>query len=144
MDPLIFTVLFSSPKAAQEAIATYPEENRKDFEPKQPESRYTGGNDSRHGYASSTPLIDGDRLYVFFGKSGVYCLTLDGQQIWHADVGDKATGWGSSNSPVPFGNLVIINAAVESRSLVALDKHTGEVKCPYCGSIYALEEAPKW
>ncbi len=98
----------------------------KQFEPKLPESKYSGGNNSHHGYSSSTPASDGKRLYIFFGKSGVYCLDLDGNQLWHASVGDRATGWGSSNSPVLYKNLVIINASVESGSLIALDKTTGE------------------
>jgi len=34
------------------------------------------------GYAASTPITDGERLYVFFGKSGVYCFDLDGTQLW--------------------------------------------------------------
>jgi len=98
----------------------------RDFQPKLPESEYSGGNNSWHGYSSSTPATDGERLYVFFGKSGVYCLTLAGEQIWHASVGDGTRGWGSSNSPVLHGDLVIINASVESGALVALDKQTGE------------------
>jgi outer membrane protein assembly factor BamB len=98
----------------------------KEFTPDQPESTYQGGNDAQHGYSSSTPASDGKRLYIFFGKSGVYCLDLDGNPLWRASVGDRVTGWGSSNSPVLYKNLVIINASVESGSLVALDKMTGE------------------
>jgi outer membrane protein assembly factor BamB len=98
----------------------------KDFKPLLPESRYVGGNDTRHGYASSTLASDGKRLYVFFGKSGVYCLDLDGNEIWHETVGKNTSGWGSSNSPVLFGNLVIINASIESGALVGLDKNTGK------------------
>lgn len=98
----------------------------RDFEPLLPESEYRRGNDSEHGYASSTPASDGMRLYVFFGKSGVYCLDLDGKEIWHESVGTRATGWGSANSPVLFGDLVIINASIESGNLVALDKRTGK------------------
>jgi outer membrane protein assembly factor BamB len=98
----------------------------KDFKPLLPESKYVKGNDSEHGYSSSTPTSDGQHLYVFFGKSGVYCLDLDGNEIWHADVGKGLSGWGSSNSPVLYQDLVIINASVESNSLVALDKKTGK------------------
>ena len=99
---------------------------QKPFSPQLPESDYAGGNDSWHGYSSSTPATDGERLYVFFGKSGVYCLNLDGEPIWHADVGDGTDGWGSANSPILHKNLVLINASVESGSLVALNKMTGE------------------
>lgn len=79
-----------------------------------------------HGYASSTPLADADRLYVFFGRSGVFAFTHQGRQLWQADVGSKTHEWGSAASPVPHKDLVIINAAVESDSLVALNKATGK------------------
>ena len=97
----------------------------KRFQPKMPESQYRSGNDSRHGYASSTPTTDGEHLYVFFGISGVFCLDLDGNVIWNRDVGSKTHGWGSGTSPLLYENLVIVNASVESQSLVALDKATG-------------------
>src|SRR5262245_47515049 len=99
----------------------------RDFKPVLPESKYgPGGNESQHGYASSTPASDGKHLYVFFGKSGVYCLDLDGKEIWQASVGTGTHGWGSSNSPLLYKNLVIVNASIESNSLVALDKGTGK------------------
>lgn len=98
----------------------------RDFKPLLPESRYVGGNNTQHGYSSSTLASDGKRLYAFFGKSGVYCLDLDGKEIWRASVGTKTNGWGSSNSPVLFKNLVIINASIESGALVALDRDSGK------------------
>lgn len=51
----------------------------KTFEPALPEHNYEGEG-SYHGYAASTPTTDGERLYVAFGKSGVYCFDLDGQE----------------------------------------------------------------
>ncbi len=98
----------------------------KEFQPVLPESKYAGGNNTQHGYSSSTPVSDGKHLYVFFGKSGVYCLDLDGNQVWQADVGKNATGWGSSNSPVLYKDLVIVNASIESGALVGLDKNSGK------------------
>ncbi|HET6407465.1 MAG TPA: PQQ-binding-like beta-propeller repeat protein [Chthoniobacteraceae bacterium] len=79
-----------------------------------------------HGYASSTPVSDGQRVYVFFGKSGVFAFDLNGKEVWRADVGEKLNGWGSAASPILHGNLLIINASVESEALVALDKNTGK------------------
>jgi hypothetical protein len=79
-----------------------------------------------HGYASSTPATDGQAVYVFFGRSGVYAYSLDGKQLWHAEVGSNLDPWGSASSPVVAGNLVIVNASVESGSLVALDKTSGK------------------
>ncbi len=88
------------------------------------ETRY-GGFIAQHGYASSTPASDGQRIYVFFGKGGVYAFDRDGTQLWQTSVGTGIDGWGSGSSPILYGNLVIVNAGVESGALVALDKTTG-------------------
>lgn len=98
---------------------------KKTFEPKLPEHKYEGEG-SYHGYAASTPISDGERLYVFFGKSGVFCFDLNGEQLWQASVGEGTHGWGSGCSPVLFDKLLLVNASVESGSLVALDKLTGK------------------
>jgi outer membrane protein assembly factor BamB len=79
-----------------------------------------------HGYASSTPVADAERLYAFFGKSGVFAFDHAGKQLWQAGVGEGLNGWGSAASPVLHGDLLIVNASVESESLVALDKKTGK------------------
>ena len=78
-----------------------------------------------HGYAAATPATDGEAIYVFFGKTGVLKFDLDGKQLWQSSVGDGTHGWGSGTSPVLFDKLVIVNASVESNSLVALDQETG-------------------
>jgi outer membrane protein assembly factor BamB len=79
-----------------------------------------------HGYASSTPAADRQRVYAFFGKAGVLAFDQDGRRLWRADVGSKLSDWGSAASPVLFGDLVIVNASVESEALVALDRKTGK------------------
>src|SRR6185503_327900 len=79
-----------------------------------------------HGYASSTPVVDAERIYAFFGKSGVFAFDHNGKQLWKASVGDKIDGWGSAAPPALYKDFVIVNAAVESESLVALDKKTGQ------------------
>jgi outer membrane protein assembly factor BamB len=81
-----------------------------------------------HGYASSTPVSDGKHVYVFFGISGVYCYDLDGKPVWNVSVGKGTHGWGSGSSPILYKDLLILNAGVESKALVALDKKTGDEK----------------
>ncbi|HUG89535.1 MAG TPA: PQQ-binding-like beta-propeller repeat protein [Planctomycetaceae bacterium] len=91
-----------------------------------PEDPYRGYI-NEHGYASSTPASDGERVYVFYGKSGVLAYDLDGQRLWKAGVG-KESGrmrWGSAASPVVYKNLVVVNASDESQSVRGLDKLTG-------------------
>ena len=99
----------------------------RDFKSVGNETRYRGRL-TDHGYATSTLTTDGRHLYAFFGRSGVFCLDLKGETIWRASVGERTAGWGSSNSPVLYNDLVIVNASIESGSLVALDKKTGKEK----------------
>jgi outer membrane protein assembly factor BamB len=81
-----------------------------------------------HGYASSTPATDGERIYVLFGKAGVVAFDLEGQQLWHKSVGTGSArmGWGSAASPIVYKNLVIVNAAAESRVIYAFDGASGK------------------
>jgi outer membrane protein assembly factor BamB len=79
-----------------------------------------------HGYASSTPVADSERIYTFYGKSGVFAFDHGGKQLWKAKVGDKLNDWGSATSPVLYKDLLVVNASIESDSLVALDRKTGK------------------
>jgi hypothetical protein len=94
----------------------------------QPEDPYSGMGVPSHGYASHTPVSDGERVYVFFGKSGVLAFDLEGKELWKTSVGTASDRrqWGSSSSPVIFKDLVIVTASAEGPALVGLNKHTGQ------------------
>lgn len=100
---------------------------QQEIEPVLPEDAYSGMGVPQHGYASHTPVSDGERVFVFLGKSGVRAWDLDGQEIWQASVGkgsdDRA--WGSSSSPILAGNVLVVPAGAESRAVIGLDKATG-------------------
>lgn len=95
-----------------------------------PEDPYAGAGVPEHGYASHTPVSDGERVYAFFGKSGAFAFDLDGNQLWKTPLGTEsdARRWGSSSSPILTGDIVVVSAGPESRSIVGLDKATGEEK----------------
>ena len=80
--------------------------------------------------ASSSPVTDGERLYVLFGSFGLYCLDVaDGQVVWQADFGPMQSlhGHGEGSSPVLHGETLIINWDHEGQSFAsALDKRTGK------------------
>lgn len=80
-----------------------------------------------HGYASSSPATDGKRVFVFYGKSGLFAYDLEGKELWSADLGagSAVMGWGSAASPIVHDGLVIVNASAESEALVALDAESG-------------------
>lgn len=94
---------------------------------KLPEDYYDGML-REHGYTSSTPVSDGQHVFAFYGKSGVYAYDLEGKKLWHADVGDGLgmNGWGSAASPLLYDNLLIVCASAESKALIAFDKATGK------------------
>lgn len=78
-----------------------------------------------HGYASATPAANSTHVFVFFGKSGVFCFDHAGKQKWNTKVGSELNGWGSAASLTLHQETVFVNASVESESLVALDQATG-------------------
>jgi len=81
-----------------------------------------------HGYASSTPATDGERVYCFYGKNGVFAYDFEGRRIWSAPTGKLSSKmtWGSASSVVLSDKAVIINAGDEARALIAFDKLTGK------------------
>lgn len=109
----------------------------KEFEPVLPEHKYSGEG-AYQVYAASTPITDGKKLYVFFGKSGVFCFDLDGKELWHAQVGKGISGWGSGSSPMFWKDLLIVNASVETGAMIALDKASGKEmwRAPKVGSAW--------
>ena len=79
------------------------------------------------GYASNTPVSDGEHVYVLMGNSGVFAFDMTGQQLWKKNVGsESAAMFGSASSPILNKDHVIVAAGSESESILALNKLTGE------------------
>ena len=93
-----------------------------------PEDPFSGLGIPEHGYATNTPVTDGQRVYVFFGKTGVLAFDFEGNQLWKADVGHESSNrrWGTAASLILYNEMVIVNASEESQSIRALDKMTGK------------------
>lgn len=106
--------------------ATGKEKWRRDLPAELPEDAFEGYL-TEHGYASSTPVVDDDAVYAFFGKSGVVAFDRQGRELWRAAVGKESSNrrWGSAASLIRHGDLVIVNAAEESQSIRGLDRRTG-------------------
>ncbi len=91
-----------------------------------PEDAYQGFI-AEHGYASSTPVTDGEHVFVFFGKDGVVAFDMDGNQKWQTNVGtfSDPAKWGGGASPMLYDDKVIVNAGIEGHALIALNKTDG-------------------
>jgi outer membrane protein assembly factor BamB len=80
-------------------------------------------------YATETPVTDGERVYAYFGMTGVFCYDLDGILLWQTTLGayPMAFGHGSGSSPVLDGGKLFIQCDNEQKSfLVALDAKSGK------------------
>tara|TARA_R110002096_G_scaffold179153_2_gene356126 strand:+ start:6962 stop:8218 length:1257 start_codon:yes stop_codon:yes gene_type:complete len=84
---------------------------------------------TEHGYASNTPVTDGETVFCYFGKAGVYAFDFDGNQLWKSETGKKSSSkqWGSAASPILYNDLVIVPSGDETRSILALNKADGKV-----------------
>ncbi len=81
------------------------------------------------GWATGSPVTDGEVLVVFFGSRGLFALDLEGNELWRLDLGDMRTrlGFGEGSSPALHGNRVFVIWDHEEASfMVALDKRTGD------------------
>ena len=78
-------------------------------------------------YASPTPVLEEDRVYVTFGSPGTACLdTKSGKLLWTRQDLDCNHFRGAGSSPILYRNLVILNFDGSDRQyVVALDKSTG-------------------
>lgn len=82
-------------------------------------------------FASSSPVTDGEKLYMSFGSRGVFCLDLDGTQLWSVDLGQMQTRnqFGEGSSPAVHNGVLVVPWDHEGESfIVALDAATGEEK----------------
>jgi outer membrane protein assembly factor BamB len=87
------------------------------------------GHHPTHSYAAGSPTTDGRTLCVSFGSRGIYGYRLNGDLIWHRDLGRLNTrlGWGEAVTPVLHNNRVLLNWDQEDNSaLICLDAETGQ------------------
>ncbi len=84
-----------------------------------------------NSYASPSPVIEGNRLYLHFGAYGNACIdAVSGKIIWKNNQKEL---WvmhenGPGSSPIIWENLMIFHLdGSDKQSIVALFKHTGEI-----------------
>jgi outer membrane protein assembly factor BamB len=53
----------------------------------------------KNGFASATPVTDGERVIAFFGNGGLVCYDFAGNEQWHYPLPEFNTTWGTGASP---------------------------------------------
>ncbi|MBX3733068.1 MAG: PQQ-like beta-propeller repeat protein [Verrucomicrobiae bacterium] len=86
------------------------------------------GHHKDHGYASASPVTDGEVLIAHFGSRGLYAYDLGGKLLWTKELGHLTTrnGFGEGSSPALHGDAVVVVWDHEGDDfIVAFDKRTG-------------------
>jgi outer membrane protein assembly factor BamB len=82
----------------------------------------------KNSWASPTPVLDGDLVFVHFGADGTAALTTEGKIVWTAKFPYESQH-GAGGSPIVYGDLLILSGdGPDTAFVVALEKRTGKVK----------------
>lgn len=88
------------------------------------------GHHPDHGYASASPVTDGEVVLAYFGSRGMHCYDLSGKLKWSKQFGQMRTrnAFGEGASPALHGKTVVMVWDDETNNdfIVALDRDTGE------------------
>ena len=90
--------------------------------------RRPGPINPKNSYASPTPVVDADRIYVHFGAQGTAAISLTGEIVWKTRFVYESQH-GAGGSPMLFDDLLILSCdGSDDAFVVALDKRTGKVR----------------
>ena len=90
-----------------------------------------------NSYASPTPVVEGNRLYVHFGVSGTACLDAEtGDVIWDRSL-PVFYSVGAGSSPIVYQDLLILVCdGIDQQYVVALNGNTGK-------TVWKTDRPPK-
>ena len=81
----------------------------------------------RSSPAASTPVVEGERVYVYFGHHGAACLDRAGKILWRNDRLRFDPSPASGGSPILAGDrLIYVADCATAPFVVALDQQTGK------------------
>ncbi len=87
------------------------------------------GTHGTNTHSSASPVTDGKHIYASFGSHGLFCLDMDGNQIWERDLGKMTMRgtFGEGASPALYEDKLVVVADQEGQSYIELmDALTGK------------------
>jgi len=87
------------------------------------------GHHKDHGFASYSPVTDGEFIWTNFGSRGIYCFDMEGNLKWSRDLGKMniRVSFGEAGSVAVSDEAVIVVMDQEGDSfIIALNKESGE------------------
>ena len=111
-----------------------------------------------NSFASSTPVVDKDRLYLAWTSGGAMhalALTHEGKKVWEKEIGPYKEEHGSGASPVLAGSALIVSSDCEGGSggISALNPADGSViwkhdvsslRTPFSSALTFEEKPGEW
>jgi len=85
--------------------------------------------------AASTPQVDDERVYVYFGSYGLLCYDHEGRRQWAKPIPTPRNLYGVATSPIGHGECLILvldndanlpGSRVSRSKILAVKKSTGE------------------
>ena len=76
--------------------------------------------------AGSTPVTDGERVYVYFGSYGLLCYDLSGNLKWERRFPMPENPYGAVSSPILAGELLVLNHQGKDAYLLAVNRRNGQ------------------
>jgi outer membrane protein assembly factor BamB len=84
----------------------------------------------KNSFASETPIVDGERVYVLFGSVGILAaLDMNGRRLWTTELGafDGRQQFGMAASPTLVRDrVIVVNDNSTESFIAAFDKATGK------------------
>jgi outer membrane protein assembly factor BamB len=86
-----------------------------------------------NSYATSTPAVDADQLYVLWldgDRLTLAALTHDGNEVWRRQIGTLVEQHGFGTSPVVVGDIVCVANETQDAarsSVVGVDRKSGKI-----------------
>jgi outer membrane protein assembly factor BamB len=87
------------------------------------------GHHRDHGFASASPVTDGEHVYAWFGSRGMHAYDFSGKLKWSKRFGQMQTrnSFGEGSSPALHGDTLVILWDHEGDDFItAVNKKTGE------------------
>lgn len=84
--------------------------------------------------AASTPCVDAERVYVYFGSFGLLCYDHAGRELWRKPIPTPQSMYGVATSPILHEDRLILildddadlpGSKLSQSRVIALDKATG-------------------
>src|SRR4030095_16211066 len=83
---------------------------------------------AKNSFASPTPIVDGDRVYVHFGADGTAALSTSGEILWKTRLPYESQH-GDGGSPALYGDLLLVSCdGADTAFVVAIDTRTGKIR----------------